>query len=76
MSEEAKRILTNCDYCGVEIRVVMLIENTSKHHWCDKIKCKLIIALKNNLEWRAYIEPSKWEEARKIIDKIEGEEFK
>lgn len=76
MSDEIKRILTNCHNCGVEIRAIVPIKVKYDVYWCDKIKCKLILTKKHNLNWRMYIVPNKWDEAKKLIEEMDSEEFK
>ncbi len=76
MTDTVKHVLTNCDSCGIEIRAIVPIEHKYDVYWCDKIKCKLLLTIKNNIDWRKYIPPNQWEEAKKIISEIEGEKFK
>lgn len=65
---------TECYHCKDKIRVLFIEDEDM--YFCGKLKCKLIVLIKLNKIWRAYISPKDHMEALEIIKEIDEEIYK
>lgn len=57
-----------CYICKDKIRIAFV--NDIGTYYCGKLKCKIMVFALRGEDWRPYVPPNLWEEARKIAKEM------